>query len=104
MTDGLAKPDIDAAIAATWPARWAKANDPTRRNRSKARNNLRKAYAHKVEHDRFVASNPSAACANCAHKWQPPHTIVLACQLDSDFHGYQTVSPIHVCTRWGASS
>ena len=94
----MSDPVTDAAIAAKWPERWAKANNPSLPYRSKARQQLRKRYAVALEHKAFVASNPEARCSSCDHG--EPYRDDLSCQLDSDFHGYQIVHPEYVCTRW----
>ena len=91
----------DAAIAEHWPAQWAKANNPVLRNRSKARNNLRRQWRLAQEHQAFVAANPEAKCGNCAH-CSTQHYKKPYCELDSDFHGYQLVELQDVCTRWEA--
>lgn len=95
----------DDAIAARFPREWARANDPNRRNGSKARNNLRRRYRLTIAHDEFVAANPSANCGNCAHSKCAPGLGIqgLACLLDSDFHGYQIVKSGDVCVRWEGS-
>lgn len=91
----------DQAVAERFPREWARANDPSLRNRSKARNNLRRRYRLAVEHEAFVAANPLATCAACANSTLNPGMVKgLACDLDSDFHGYQMVDPAHVCTRF----
>lgn len=96
-------PIIDAAIAKLWPAAWARANDPRLRNRSKARQQIRKRYRDHVAYVEFRKSFPTAACKNCANRSEP-HLMPgkLACDLDSDFHGYQLVDSENVCTRWRA--
>lgn len=94
----------DEAIAKAWPDRWAIANDPARRNRSKARNNLRRLWKHHVELEQFKSANPDARCANCEHR--SVNQMVLSgtatCDLDSDFQGYQRVDDAAVCARWSA--
>lgn len=95
--------DIDAAIAAAWPDRWARANNPALPNRSKARNNLRKRWREFVAHQEFVAANPTAACRNCAHCGAIPHSANARnfCELDSDYYGYSVIDDLgSVCTRW----
>lgn len=89
----------DADISRVWPERWAKAND-ARPGASKRRNNLRKAFRNYLERTAFVAANPEACCANCAHMAinftrKQPH-----CELDSDYYGDQLVKPDYVCTKW----
>lgn len=90
---------LDADIAAAWPARWAKAN-ASRPGASKRRNNLRRQWRLHRELTAFVAANPTAGCANCAHYRPVPHDARKCCDLDSDFHGYMMTPPEHVCTRW----
>jgi hypothetical protein len=91
----------DTQIAQFYPAEWARANDPRLSNRSKARNNLRRRYRLVQEHMAFVAANPEARCSGCAHSNLNPSSIKgLVCDLNSDFHGYQMVSPDDVCTRF----
>lgn len=92
--------DIDAQIAARLPKEWAKENDPTLRNRSKARNNLRKRYKALIALEDLKAKHPEADCSNCvnASPWGPEQ--VMSCDLDSDFHGYRPITPEHVCYRW----
>ncbi len=89
---------LDAEIAAKWPQEWAKANH-SRPGASKRRNNLRKRYRYVMELEAFVRENPTAKCANCRHmstvNYSKPY-----CELDSDFHGYQTVALDYVCVRW----
>lgn len=96
---------MDALIAARWPDRWARANDPRLRNRSKARNNLRKCFRAAVAHDAFKAANPDARCSNCEHANANPTPGLsgLFCLLDSDFEGYQGTNPDNVCARWSAT-
>jgi hypothetical protein len=94
--------DEDAAIAARWPGKWAHANDPKLRSRSKARNNLRKAYRAAVELDAFVAANPNANCGNCDNRLvnPTPGLTGLFCALGSDFHGYQRTDATRVCAKY----
>jgi len=92
----------DAAIAAKWPDAWMKANDPARRNRSKARQQIRQRYAHAMAFEVFVAANPQARCANCDNAGSRHFETRPICELDSDFHGYQPVDPDHRCARWRA--
>ena len=93
--------ETDAAIAIKLPAEWARANDPKLRNRSKARNNLRKRYSEILKYEQFVTANPDAKCIECEHcKPFPSDAERLHCELDSDFYGYQQVAPDYVCTRF----
>lgn len=98
--------DNDEAIAIRFPLEWARANDPAKRGRSKARNNLRRRYRAIVELETFVSGNPSASCVSCVHSTSDPTPGIrgLTCDLDSDFHGYQMVRADHVCARWGRQS
>ena len=90
----------DAQIAAAWPERWQRANDPNLGNRSKARQQLRKAWRLSQEFASFKTANPKANCGNCQYLAITPHTKKMHCELDSDFHGYQLVQDeTSVCTR-----
>lgn len=100
MTDDEARRvAMDTEIAQSWPARWAKANDP-RPGASKRRNNLRKAWQQHLAYQAFKDAHPDASCASCANRGRMPHDARMTCDLDSDFHGYSLVAPEHVCTRW----
>ena len=98
----MADPQTDAKIAAMWPKQWARANDSSLRNRSKARQQIRQRFALANKHSAFVAANPEARCGNCEHQSFTHHTQKARCDLDSDFHGDQLVSLQDVCTRWRA--
>lgn len=93
--------DLDAALAAAWPARWAKAND-SRPGASKRRNNLRKAWRAHLAFVAFKAANPEACCGNCDSFKPMPHDSRMQCEAESDFYGYQIVTADGVCTKWGA--
>lgn len=101
----MSDPATDAAIAKLWPDRWAKANDPTKRNRSKARQQLRKAYANALAFDAFVAANPNARCGNCKHFEKVPHDSkgLWHCSIESDFHGYAITYDGNRCIKWKAT-
>jgi hypothetical protein len=88
----------DAAIAAAWPDRWAKAN-ADRPGASKRRNNLRKVWRAHLSHSAFVAANPDARCGNCANFKQMLFSEKHYCELDSDFHGYAITQADGVCIR-----
>lgn len=94
----MAEPAIDAAIAAAWPEKWAKAN-ADRPGASKRRNNLRKSWAASQELAAFKAAHPHASCGNCdnhaTHFSQGDY-----CLLESDFHGLAVIRDISdVCAR-----
>lgn len=99
----MSDPLTDAAIADRWPERWAQANAPTRRNRSKARQQLRKRYAQTLAHEAFVEANPGARCASCDHCRRRALSAGLMCLLDSDFYGDRIVNADDVCTRFSPS-
>jgi hypothetical protein len=92
-------PETDAAIAARWPEKWAKANDATLRGRSKARQKLRQQYAYTLEFEAFVAANPNAKCGNCEHFGRVPDSQKRCCDLDSDFYGYAITKADGACVR-----
>lgn len=93
--------ELDAAIARRFPEEWRRANDPAKRNRSKARNNLRRRYRAAMEFDDFVLANPRAKCGNCANLLRNPGSLTgTYCDLDSDFHGYMRASEDGLCVRW----
>lgn len=98
----MSDPATDLAIAAAWPGRWAKANDPSLPGRSKARQKLRQRYAQALKREAFIEANPHARCSSCAHSGGRQFTDALVCELDSDFHGYSVTPPDYVCTRWSA--
>lgn len=102
----MSDPATDAAIAERWPDRWAKANDPAKRNRSKARQQIRKAYADALAYDAFVLANPTARCGNCEHFEKVPHDTKgqWHCSIESDFHGYAIAKADGICTKWKATS
>lgn len=89
----------DAEIARVWPDRWARANDPTLRGRSKARNNLRKQYRKWRAQIDFMEANPTASCLNCQHRRKMPVDARFYCDLDSDFHGYAVLTSNNPCVR-----
>lgn len=95
-------PEIDAKIAALWPDKWAKANDPRLARRAKARNHLRSAYAAHVKFADFKARHPNASCGNCVNFKRLPHDTKgrHMCEADSDFHGYTIVERNGLCTSW----
>lgn len=97
----MADPATDAAIATRWPERWAKANNPALRNRSKARQQIRKAYAFALEFDAFVAAHPNAKCGNCQHFEPIPHSNKgqFHCSIESDFYGYVIAKADGVCIK-----
>ena len=98
----MADPETDAAIAAKWPDAWARANDPTRRGRSKARQQLRQRYRASLEFDAFRQANPEAQCGNCSHFAPMPFDSKgqMHCSAKSDFHGYQIATADGVCRWW----
>jgi hypothetical protein len=102
----MADPVTDAAIAARFPREWARANDPSLRNRSKARQQLRQRYRHQLALDALMLANPQARCSSCAHVRTDPSPGLKGtfCDLDSDFEGYARVAPDFVCTRWRLAS
>jgi hypothetical protein len=102
MNPDAARLALDAEIARVWPVEWRKANDPTRRNRSKARNNVRKRWLAMLELGAFRAANPDARCANCTHckPYKSRDKNECHCELASDFYGYSLTKLDHVCTRW----
>lgn len=89
----------DGDIARDWPDRWERANNPTLRGRSKARNNLRKAYRGWRAQIDFMRANPTASCLNCQHRKQMPLDTRFHCELDSDFHGYAVLASNNPCVR-----
>jgi hypothetical protein len=96
----MADPETDAAIAAKWPDAWAKANDPTLRNRSKARQQIRQRYRASLSFDAFKQANPSAQCGNCTNYLPMPHDSRMMCAAESDFHGYAVAKPDGLCMKW----
>ena len=96
----MSDPATDAQIAASWPDRWARANDPSLRNRSKARNNLRKAFAYALRVDAIREANPDARCATCKHYEQMPHGERKHCSIERDFHGYLMTAPDSLCDKF----
>lgn len=97
--------EIHAHIAALWPARWAKANDPALTKRGKARKRLRDAYIGMQQLAVFKAAHPTARCGNCAKfKRMPLDSKGRShCEADSDFHGYTIADRNGICTRWSGA-
>lgn len=95
-------PATDAAIAALWPAAWAKANDPTRPKRGKARGKLRARYRLHLAFGEFKRANPTASCGNCAHFERMPNDSKgrMHCAAESDFYGYQIAVAGGLCMKW----
>jgi hypothetical protein len=92
--------NVDHEIAAAWPDKWARANNPALRSRSKARNNLRKSWRGHKEWLAFKAANPTAACANCRYNTPMPNDGRSTCDVGSDFHGYSMIRDVSsVCTE-----
>lgn len=91
--------DIDTAIAAAWPARWAKAHDG-RPGASKRRTKLRAQFRAMEAFEAFKARNPTASCASCRSFRPIPHSDGMHCEAESDFYGYQTTTADRVCTKW----
>ena len=96
----MADPETDAAIAAKWPDAWAKANDPSRRNRSKARQQIRQRYRLSLEFAAFKQANPDARCGNCDSFGPMPHDSRMMCGAESDFHGYAIATADGLCMKW----
>lgn len=80
--------ELDAAIAKNWPRRWAAANDPTKPNRSKARNNLRRQYRAAMTLSEWQANHPQATCGTCDNCAEIPGSAGRHCDVESDFKGY----------------
>lgn len=98
----MADPVTDALIAELWPEKWAKANDPTRRNNSKRRQQLRQAYALSLEMESLLSRHPDARCGTCEHFELMPHdrTGQHHCAAESDFYGYVLASADNLCLKY----
>lgn len=94
----MADEATDAAIAKRFPGEWRRANDPNYRNRSKARQKLRRRFKYELEREAFSEANPDAACIDCIHRYDWNNR--LTCSIENDFHGYQIVEAGHFCTHW----
>lgn len=104
MTDMTkAAAEVDAKIAKAWPNRWAKANDPNLRGRSKARQQLRRAWRRKLEFEAFKAANPDMSCFNCQHREKNPTTMPefdWHCAMGQDGPWYSPITEDRPCTDW----
>lgn len=96
----MVDPTTDADIARDWPERWARANDPSLRGRSKARNNLRKAYRGWRALAEFMQANPTASCLTCKNRVKMPLDDRYYCAEDSDFHGYSVLTSNNPCLNY----
>lgn len=70
---------------------------PARKARLRARREVARA-----EEERLCAilRRDGHSCATCLHSSNPFALGKMACDLDSDFHGYATVAPTNVCSRF----
>jgi len=89
----------DARIAAAWPDRWAKANDP-RPGASKRRNRVRRHWQLHCALEKFKKDNPTARCGTCANYQMMPLDDRRHCEVESDFYGYLMTKPDSVCMKW----
>lgn len=98
----MADPATDALIAKLWPIDWAKANDPTRRNNSKRRQQLRQAYAYHLRMQALQSAEPDARCGTCEHFELMPEdrTGQHHCSAESDFYGYVLASADNLCLKY----
>jgi len=90
--------DLDAAVAARFPAEWARANAGPKA--SKKRNALRHRYRAALILDELKAKG--ALCGNCA-AFEPRHMYPdqHICGAKSDFYGdVITTADRSPCTWW----
>jgi hypothetical protein len=93
-----------ALAAQLFPSEWARALTITGKRGGKMRAGLRHRAVAKVKIDELRATG--ASCANCSNRtstpWPKDQARRWACDLGSDFHGYQITQLDAICPDWSA--